>query len=240
MIRVAPNSPQPDNLNETISSSLTPGKSVTRYNRVWRLPKYTRREGFVYGRLGFEYPESTTVGVWDESTRDYTAIRPAQITPFVLHLATGRVVFELKANTIKPWTFQSNFQALLNHDSRYRWRVTLEGVTYPSWEEWEKFVTRITHLQIRMNPPNPHYESKAIEDVLENAKANAASLVLNGDDIDPDSSTFVSQALKHGKRYGHIHAKGFAGDDKREWKSEEDGIDREQAPRDRAHAGGST
>jgi hypothetical protein len=220
-------------LGQAIAESLTPGKSVLRYNRLWRLPKHTRREGFIYGRIGFEYPNSS-VGVWNEQAKDYRSIRPAQITPYVIHAASGQVAFELKSSTIKPWTFQTNFQALLNKDSAYRWRVILEELTYPSWEDWEKSV-RITDIRIRMERPNPRYKGKRVEDVLEGAKASAATLAVHGDDIDPDDSSFVSQALEHAKRYGHISAKGLAGSEKREWQSEDGGtVDREQAPRDPA------
>ena len=88
--------------------------------------------GWISGRIGFEYP-SSSVGVWDEQRKDYRSIRPAQVTRYVIDTKTRRVAFELKSSTIKPWTFQGNFQALLNEDSGYQWRVTLEGLTQPSW-----------------------------------------------------------------------------------------------------------
>ncbi len=224
---------RPADFADALVASLRPGKNVLRYNRLWRLPKHTRRDGFIYGRIGFEYPNSS-VGVWSEEQKDYTTIRPAEVTPFVLHVETGRLAFELKGGTIKPWTFQTNFRALLNKGSTYRWHVTLEELTQPSWEDWEKSVNRITSLRIRMERPNPRYRSKRVEDVLEGAKASAATLAMSGEDIDPDDSTFVTQALDHAKRYGHISAKGVVDGEKSTWQSEDEGgiVVREQAPRD--------
>lgn len=226
---------RPADFSSALDEALAPGKSVLRYNRLWRLTQHEIDGGWISGRIGFEYP-SSSVGVWDEQRKDYRSIRPAQVTRYVIDTKTRRVAFELKSSTIKPWTFQGNFQALLNQDSGYQWRVTLEGLTQPSWEEWEESVSRITDIRIKMERPNPRYPGKEVERLFEDAKLSAATLAAKGDDIDMTDSELIKEAFEHARRgYGSITAKGVSGPDakKEEWRSEDEGeADREQAARD--------
>ncbi len=226
---------RPSDLGPALEEALTPGKSVVRYNRLWRLPQHESREGWITGRVGFEHP-GTEAGVWDEQRKDYRDVNAAQLTRYMIDTGTGRVAFELKSSVIKPWTFQGNFQALLNADSGYQWRVTLEGIDQPPWEEWRESVDRITNLRIKLVPPNPRYRGKEVEELIEGAKLSAATIAVQGEDIDPSESELLEESIQHYQAgYGSLTAKAVTGsDDKKvEWRSEEEGnVARERAMRD--------
>ena len=225
----------PPDVAKALHADLAPGKSVFRYKRLWRLPQHQVRKGWITGRIGFEYPGSSS-GVWDEERKDYRDAHPAQITRYVIDTDALRVAFELKGSSIRPWTFQTNFQALLNAESPYRWRVVLEDLTQPSWERWQKKMARITDVRIKMNRPNPSWPGQEIEDFFDVAELSAATIALKGDDIQLSQSELLKQALVLASGYGDVTAKGIASADgsKQEWRSEEAGgsIDRERAARD--------
>lgn len=237
LISIEDGSLVPDDIGSALEEALAPGKTVVRYNRLWRLSQHTTDGDWISGRIGFENPASS-VGVWNEQSKDFLPIRPAQVTRYVIDTNSGRVAFELKSSTIKAWTFQGNFQALLNQGSGYRWSVSLEGVSQPSWEEWERSVSRITELRIKMVRPNPRYPGKEVEDMFESAKLAAATIVAQGDNIELTESELLKESFEHAKRgYGSITAKGIAGDDgkKEEWRSEAEGeAERATAERDPA------
>jgi hypothetical protein len=239
IIGVEEGSIEPDDLAGALDEALTPGKRVTRYGRMWRLPQHSVEGDWIVGRVGFEYPAS--VGLWNETQKDFLSIKPSQVTPYVIHGPTGRVAFELKSSTIKAWTFQGNFQALLNQKSGYRWKVTLEGVSQPPWEEWERSMARITDVRIKMHRPNPRYPGKEIERMFEMAKLNAATIAAQGDGIELSESELLKEAFALARNgYGTITAKGISrpsgtGPDgkKEEWRSEaESETERERAVRD--------
>jgi hypothetical protein len=225
----------PSDIAKALHSDLAPGKSVFRYKRLWRLPQHAVRKGWISGRIGFEYPASSAA-IWDEAKKDYREIHPAQVTRYVIDTNECRVAFELKGGSIKPWTFQTNFQALLNVESPYQWRVALEELSQPSWEQWQKSVSRITDVRINMERPNPRYPGEQVEDLFENAQLAAATLAVKGDDIELSQSELLKEALALAQDYGHVTARGVASLDgeKQEWRSEEDGgtIDRQRAERD--------
>jgi hypothetical protein len=47
---------------------------------------------------------------------------------YAIDLRARRVAFELKASSARPGTFQGNFQALLNKESRYPYTATIRTV----------------------------------------------------------------------------------------------------------------
>lgn len=225
----------PSSLGPALEEALTPGKSVVRYNRLWRLPQHEVDGHWITGRVGFEHP-GTEAGVWDEQRKDYRDVSAAQLTRYMIDTRSGRVAFELKSSTIKPWTFQGNFQALLNADNGYQWRVALEGIDQPPWEEWQKQVGRITNLRITLVPPNPRYRGKEVEELIEGAKLSAATIAVQGEDIEISESELLEESIQHYQAgYGRLTAKAVVGsDDKKvEWRSEEEGnVARERAIRD--------
>jgi hypothetical protein len=225
----------PPDLAAALEEALPAGKHIFRHKRKWRLTEHTTVDGWMSGRLGFD--SQVSAGLWNEPRKDYDRIHPSQITPWVIETTTGRVAFELKAGSIKPESFRGTFQALLNEGATiFRWRVSLEEQSYPSWEEWTESVSRITNLRVKMTVPNPRYRGELVEHLFDDAKLSAATLAVQGDDIDLDDSELLVQSIEHAQRgYGRIRAKGVSGPDaeRREWRSEEHGAPaREEAPRD--------
>jgi hypothetical protein len=235
-ISLAKGSPVPENVATAVHADLAPGKSVLRYKRLWRLPQHSVRKGWISGRIGFEYPGTAGAAVWDEERKDYRQIHTAQITRYVIDTEACRVAFELKGSSIRPWTFQTNFQALLNVESPYRWRVSLEGAVQPSWAKWQKQMARITDVRIKMRRPNPSYPGQQVEDLFEAAELSAATIASKGSDIELSQSELLKEALALAEGYGEVTAKGVTSADgsKSEWRTEDAGgtIEREQAARD--------
>jgi hypothetical protein len=218
-----------------LEDSLTPGKTVVRYERLWRMTRHTTDDGWIFGRIGFENPATGEIGVWDEATKDYRSIQPGQIVRYAIDVGARRVGFELKSGVVRPGTFQGNFQALLNRESPYRWRVHLEGVAQPPWEEWRAWISRLTKVSLKMERPNPRYPGELVEHMFEDAKLAAATIGASGDDIDIDDSELLRQAFALAQTHGHIRAEGVVGPEakKEEWRSEEEGaVERDTAKRD--------
>ena len=234
LITVEDGTMTPPDLAEALDEALEPGKHIFRHKRKWRLTQHQIEDGWMSGRLGFD--SQSAAGLWNEQRKDYETVRPSQITPWVIDTRTGRVAFELKGGTIKPESFRGTFQALLNEEATvFHWRVTLEEQSYPSWEEWKASVSRITNVRAKMTVPNPRYGGQLVEHLFEDAKLSAATLAVQGDNVDLDDSELLKESIDHAKRYGRIRAKGVSGPDgkKEEWRSEEHGAaDREEAPRD--------
>jgi hypothetical protein len=112
---------------------------------------------------------------WDEEARDFVTGRgPGSTSRFAINTQTFRVVFQLRPGLIAPGTFRYNFQALLNEASPIEWRVRLEGVSQPPWEDWRERVARIVKLTVKMERPNPHFPGDQVERLFEGAKLQAA------------------------------------------------------------------
>jgi hypothetical protein len=202
-----------------LSAALVHGTKVTRYGREWRLGRYEAAEPYVQGRIGFERV-GPPVELWDEEEGDFTEERPREgkTSAFMLSLATGRVVFQLRSNTIRAQSFTGALQALLNEadTSGARWRVEDEVAQLP-WEEWVSRVDRVTSLIVVLDRPNPHYGPRQrVRDVIEGAHAvrakvawKAAEEGLEGIDL---ADEFVKQALEHAQDYGTWRAEGESPD----------------------------
>jgi hypothetical protein len=228
--------PAAPDFNESLEASLEAGKAVVRYERLWRLTRHTTQDEWIFGRLGFEPAGATdAVGVWDEEAKDYRRINPGQLVRYAIDLEARRVAFELRSAVVRPGTFQGNFQALLNLGAVHHWRVALEGVSQPPWEEWRESISRLTSLTIRMKRPNPRYPGELVEHMFEDAKLAAATLGAKGDNIDMEDSELLSQAFALAQDYGSISAKGVVGPEatKDEWRSAEEGrVEQERVYRD--------
>jgi hypothetical protein len=221
--------------SSAIEEDLRPGKYVLRYDRLWRLARHVTDDGWIFGRLGFEYPDTPAVGLWDEDAKDYLRVQPGQLVRYAIDIEARRVAFELKSQTVRPGTFQGNFQALLNKESPYRWRVMLEGVSQPPWEEWRATIARLTSITIRMKRPNPRYPGDLVEHMFEDAKLAAATIGARGDDVDLEDSQLLRESFELAQNYGSINAKGVVAPDgsKEEWRSSEEGaVEKAKVARD--------
>src|SRR5438477_4085061 len=131
-------------LAQALMESLVPGTTVTRYGRTWHMARYEKDGNVVIGHIGFDVQESA---IWSEEVKDFLSVRPAQVAAYALDVEQMRVAFELRGKAIRPWTFQGNFEALLNAaPSPYKWTVRLDGVEQPPREEWVERVDRITEV----------------------------------------------------------------------------------------------
>jgi hypothetical protein len=222
---------------EALRASLVPGTRVERYGRRWFMCQWNQSDDarWIIGRLAFE-STSDEPGIWDEERKDVRMIETlgmaVQVAPFVIDTQEQRVAFELRSQTIRPGTFQGNLQALLIEASNLPWRVKLEGVRQPAWEEWAKHITRLTAVWITMRPPNPHSPLPELEELFTKG-VNSAQIVARGDDIELEDAALLEAAFGHARDYGKISAEAVVEDHKEQWKSEEEGgVRKDEALRD--------
>lgn len=201
--------PPLDGIAAALEASLVPGTRVERYDRVWRMGQWSRQQGVVVGRIGFDAVEATEI--WDDGVQDFVQApaRAGQTSPFAIDPDTLRVAFQLRHKLIRPQTFRGNFQALLRAAADFHWIVRLHGVQQPPWEEWLQRVTRIKRIRVNMQRPNPRFPSKVLEDFFDQAKLAAANLVTTaeqGMSIDVESNEFLRSALENARDYGNYQA----------------------------------
>jgi hypothetical protein len=210
-----------------LEESLIPGTTVTRYNRTWHMGQVGRSDaspGVILGRMGFESSESLNT-VWDDERKDFVRSHPriGQTSQFAIDEATLHVAFQIRGQVIRPWTFTTNFIALLREASHYNWTCNLEGVSQPPWDDWKSQVLRLTELDVKMKFPNPRFNDRRIDELFTETKAAAVELALKNDDgIDIDSYDFIAHAIEHASNYGTYRAVGLieeAGEQHKEtWK----------------------
>jgi hypothetical protein len=229
----------PEDWAEALRSSLVPGARVERYGRRWFMAQHADSGRWIAGRLAFEAAGEES-GIWDEESKDVRMIdtlgTAVQVVPFVIDTQEHRAAFELRAQTVRPGTFQGNFQALLQKASNLPWRVTLEGVKQPPWEQWRGHVERLVAVWITIQPPNPHSPMEELEEVFDKGVETATISAL-GDDIDLEGSELLEAAFGHASDYGKITAHGIVTEGttrrKEEWQSkEEGGVRKDDARRD--------
>ncbi len=203
--------PPPD-WDAALRASLLNGTWTERYGRRWYMAKWTESESgrWIVGRLAFEYVGEPT-SVWDEEENDVKTLdslevgQQVQVVPFVIDTSSRRAAFELRAQTVRPGTFQGNLQSLLTKASAYPWRVVLEGVGQRSWEEWQERASRITKLWITVRPPNPHNPMPALVELFE-AGVASATVSVNGEDIKVEESELLQGTLGNALDYGSVSA----------------------------------
>lgn len=199
----------PTDWREAFLSSLVPGTRVTRYGRRWYLTRFDKSRRWLRGKLAFESAGDDS-GIWDEQTKDVRVIAGAvQSVPYVVDLSERRVAFELRSQTVAPGTFQGNFQALLQEASGHPWRVTLEGVEQPPWEEWQARVERLVRIHLSLKPPNPHSPAEELEEAFEEANVNALTIGATGENIQLENSELLQAAFGHSRDYGKVTATGI-------------------------------
>lgn len=199
---------------QELRSSLRPGEAITRYNKTWRMARWTEDNGYIFGRIGFQREIGRTE-VWDDRIQDFVAqaMRGGQTSPFAIRLSNRRVVFQLRSNEIERGSFTGALQALLNEASKaYKWRVLIDRAEVP-WEIWIESVERVTKLAVTVRAPNPDYQGKdEIEDLLEHADAEVARIVLEAGPggINLTASDIVRQAIAHADAgHGSYRAEGI-------------------------------
>jgi hypothetical protein len=226
-----------------LRSSLRPGTWVVRYGKRWYMAQsQDAGDRWIDGRLAFESATEDPMGIWDPEQNDIrpmdTVGKPVHSLDYVIDVRSQRVAFELRSQHVRPGTFQHNFQALLAKASNLPWRVILDGVDQPPFEEWVTGLDRLTQIWITMYPPNPHSPSEEINEVFDSAKASAATLRVEGDMVELSNAELIQASIAHARTYGKISAKGVDAKTQKqtEWatKTEESGVVIDAAPRDPA------
>jgi hypothetical protein len=152
--------------------------------------------------------------------------------PFVIDKTARRVAFELRSQTVRPGSFQGNFQALLGKASSLPWRINLEGVQQAPWEQWSGGVLRLTSLWITMRPPNPHSPIPEIEELWKPG-VKSALISIHGDSV-PTDPKLIDGGLANAFDYGNVSAEAVLPDGHKEsWTlAEEGGVRKDEAQRD--------
>ena len=233
----------PKDWGAALRSSMKNGTSTDRYGRRWYMAKWTDDETkrWITGRLAFEYLGEEP-SVWDENENDVRTLdslavgKRVQVVPFVIDATARRAAFELRAQTVRPGTFQGNLQALLVKASSLPWRVELEGVKQHSWDEWQERAERITAIWITVRPPNPHNPIPALTQLFE-VGVKAATVQAHGDDIKVGESALLDGSIGNALDYGAISADGLVSEGgkvhKEHWQlAEEGGVRKDETHRD--------
>ena len=192
---------------------MIPGTTITRYNRTWHLGQSARSDtspNVILGRMGFESSDQLNT-VWDDQRKDFVVSHPriGQTSQFAIDSVSLHIAFQLRGQIIRPWTFTTNFIALLREASNYGWTIRLEGVQQPPWDDWKAEQLRITALDVRMDYPNPRFNDERIDRLFTETKAAAVELALkNPEGIDIDSYDFIAHAIEHAANYGTYKATG--------------------------------
>lgn len=233
----------PTKWTDALQSSLVAGTWVERYGRRWYMAQWTAdgARRWIAGKLAFEFVGEEPA-VWDAERKDVRTLDSlavgtrVQVVPFVVDAQAHRAAFELRAQTVRPGTFQGNLQALLVKASSLPWRVTLEGVAQAPWDEWHEGVERLTAVWITVKPPNPHNPIPEIEELFKKG-VKTAVISAHGDNIDIEGSKLLEGALGNALDYGSASADAVVAEDgkthKEHWRSDEEGgVRTDEAQRD--------
>jgi hypothetical protein len=199
---------------EALRASLDPGTAHPRYRRIWRMGRWREEDGFIYGRIGFQFPSRTEIFNEEEADFEEAAFTEGATSPFVVDLNTQRTAFQLRGKVIRPQTFAGALQALLNEASLFeQWRVRPETFRI-GWMEWVESVDRIAELRIRLDRPNPHYgDRERVEQLIEDTNARMVELTFSareeGAGIDI-SDVLIAESLEHAATHGRWIAEGEA------------------------------
>ncbi len=210
-----------------LGQCLVTGTLVERYDRQWRMGPTQVEDGYISGRIGFQAPGGTEE-LWNEEEQDFQEQQPllGSTSPFVINVARMEVVFQLRSGRIRPTTFTSNFQSLLNQAGGRTWRWRVEPkIVQIVWEEWVARIDRISEFSIRIQRPNPNYQDREhVKELVEGTRSELVRLVMRADEagegLDIDDA-LISEAIDHAAAgYGSYHAKGERQEDGAEVETE--------------------
>lgn len=243
MIDFAEGKLTPKDWGVALRESLKNGTWTERYGRRWYMAKWTEDESkrWITGRLAFEYVDEEP-SVWDEAENDVRTLdtlsagKRVQVVPFVIDTTARRAAFELRAQTVRPGTFQGNLQALLVKASAHPWRVELEGVKQQSWDEWQERADRITAIWITVRPPNPHNPLPSLIELFE-AGVSSATVQARGEDIKVAESELLNGSVGNALDYGSLSSDALVTEGgkvhKEHWQlAEEGGVRKDETHRD--------
>jgi len=170
-------------------------------------------ERAVVGRIGYERA-GDLAELWDPELKDFKEerLREGLTSPFALDRSNLVVIFQLRSGRIEHHSFTGAFRALLNEASGepiWGIRPIVQGVT---WERWRESVTRVRHLEVRLERPNPNYQGRdEIERIIEGAKARMVRMVFDAQEDEVEGLNLddevVHEAIEHARAdYGNVKA----------------------------------
>jgi hypothetical protein len=176
---------------------------------VWRLGQVHERDGYLFGRLGYE--ASTGVDLWDDDEQDFapTTVPGGLATPFAIRLADLALIFQTRKQDIRVTSFTGALRDILRNATNERWDIVAMNRT-SSFREWKRTVETVGRLRFHLERPNPNYEGRPeVERLIESLGLDVATLDLRSEDgIDTDVA-LAQQMLDHVERgYGNAVAVG--------------------------------
>lgn len=186
-----------ENRREWLESRLTPGRSVTRYNREWLLGKIDVAGNKLAGRIGFSGAEGSA-DVWDPWQQDFlpVAVPQGHAVPFVVDLQTLRLAVQTRGSDIRLNSVIGAFQAMLSEGGQ-RWRVRSPKRTM-SFGEWRATVDKVTSVRFRVRRPNPHYRGTPnLEHMLEQSESEVVTLEMQSNDGLNTDFEFITESQEH-------------------------------------------
>lgn len=204
-------------LERALPSSWKPGATVTRYRRRWYLSKpHSAGEGFLAGDIGFVRDGDVTTVSFDPGLQEFRreTASSGSISPFVVRLSDGLVVYQLRPGVIREHTFTGALEDLLNSSpTEHMWSV-MPATELVEWPVWRESVDTVTSFKFRLERPNPHYgDDFRVEEIVTDLNAR---VVLLGAKAEQDKSLdtgdeLFQQALDHVLRnYGSATVVGQA------------------------------
>lgn len=199
---------------DALLEALTTGTRVgVGEDKEWLMARTHFAGAVIFGRLGFE--RTGDEPMWDPEAMDIgtrTAER-LQVAPFAIDAESLHVVFQIRPPHITAPGFAKALQALMNEASpAARWRVK-QIERDESYDHWRARAKRVTKISVKVRRPNPHYDQKPVEDLVENLNAKVATLSAAADVDDPQGidteDEFLNAMIEHAtERNGEFKAIG--------------------------------
>lgn len=198
----------------SLLEALAPGTKVSQgEDKEWLMARTRLVGGIIFGRIGFERVGDEPD--WDPETLDFGTrrVEHLQVSPYAIDPETLQLAYQVRAPQISAAAFIKALQALMNEASPLpRWRVS-RIERDESYAEWRGRAKRVSKVRVKVRRPNPHYDFKPVEDLVEDLNAKVATLSAAADPDDPQGidtdDEFLNQMISHAtERNGEFSAVG--------------------------------
>ncbi|ERS41840.1 hypothetical protein HMPREF1287_01162 [Corynebacterium sp. KPL1986] len=197
---------------QRVENALSQGSGVERYGRLWRIGRVDKIDNVVIGKLGFINRPKTSE-IWDEEELDFQEVqfKDGSSATFAVNLDNLSLAIQSTPN-VGVTSALGAIRALLSLEGE-KWTLSpLKRAV--SFEQWKNSVDKIVRAKYKLRKPNPHYgEAKSLEEIMEGAEAEVATLEVSSDQgLDLDSS-FLQETQLHTERgYGEADFVGIRSD----------------------------
>ncbi|WP_261876008.1 hypothetical protein [Mycobacterium marinum] len=202
---------------EILVERLSPGNRVPRYGREWIIGRTQIEDRVLSGRLGF-VAEGAVTEVWDEGKKDFRdeTTQRGVTTTFAVNL-DQLTAFIQERSDIHINSAIAALEEILNEGRKQkdlRWSIESRKGTQ-SLQRWLETVQKVTAVRLKVRRPNPKWQdAKNLQELMERAEAEIASIELeneNGIDVNSD---FIAQTQNHIDRgYGDGRYEGIRTDE---------------------------